>query len=215
MKNTILSAALVILVLLIGYFYITRTPEAPSEDVNAGVTDVLEDTGGEKMIYTITDESVVSYSIGELLNGEPVTVVGETNEVGGEIAYNQSNPSDIQIGAIRINARTFKTDKVNRDNAVVNMVLKSNDDENEFIVFEPTNVELVGSAITIDGDMTVSGVTNPVTFEGTLEADETLKADIKATILYKDFNLTVPDLPFLADVDEEVVLKAVIHTENK
>jgi polyisoprenoid-binding protein YceI len=69
----------------------------------------------------------------------------------------------------------------------------------------------VGDALTfqITGDLTVAGVTNEVTFnvEATLESEAQLTGQAEAIITYADFNLSIPDVPFVASVEDNVILK--------
>jgi hypothetical protein len=48
-----------------------------------------------------------------------------------------------------------------------------------------------------------------VTFDvsAILESDERLVGSAETTVLRSDFNLTIPDVPFVANVGEDVTLK--------
>ncbi|MFN3374412.1 MAG: YceI family protein, partial [Chloroflexus sp.] len=54
--------------------------------------------------------SEARFLIDEVLRGQPVTVVGVTNQVAGQIALDPNVPTAAQVGVIQINARTFATD---------------------------------------------------------------------------------------------------------
>lgn len=200
------------------FLYLTRDIAAPSVDIQASVQSVetSTDTTNEVVFAISQDESLAEYNIYELLNGEDKTVVGTTNQVAGEIALNLDDLSLSQIGEIRINARTFATDSDLRDNAVARFVLQSEMDENEFILFEPTQIDgLTGSVAVGDtvefnivGDLTVAGVTQSVTFDvtATLDSENQLSGYAEAVISRADFNLTIPEVPSVANVGDEVTL---------
>lgn len=82
--------------------------------------------------------SYVEYQIDEVLSGNPIVVVGQTNQVDGFITLDQASPLNSNLSTLFINARNFKTDNSNRDGALRRFILKSDQPENEFITFEPS-----------------------------------------------------------------------------
>jgi len=162
-----------------------------------------------------SDQSEASFSIYEELGGQPKTVVGTTDQVAGEIALNLQDLSQTQIGVIQVNARTFATDNDRRNNAIRNFFL--NTDQYELITFTPTAITgLSGAAqsgqpftFQIAGDLTVRAVTQPVVFEVTAtgESATRLTGTATATVKRSDFNLTIPTVPNVANVGEEVTLE--------
>lgn len=162
----------------------------------------------------VTDESTASFRIAEDLRGQRIEAVGATNQVAGEIAVNPSDLTTAQIGVIRVNARTFTTDSSNRDRAIRNFIL--NTDQYEFITFTPTGIEgLSGSGaldqpfpFTIQGDLTIRDITRPVVFEASVRAEsaERLVGTATTTVKRSDYNLQIPSVPFVANVSDDVVL---------
>lgn len=200
-----------------GYLYLTRDIAAPSTDVQVGAGEV-ETTGGSETLFRILqDESRVEFNIFEVLNGSDKTVVGTTNQVAGDVVIDLGDPAQSEIGAIAINARTFKTDESRRDNAIARFILQSENADYEFITFQPTSITglpenaSVGDTFTlaVTGDLTIAGMTNPVTFDvtTTLESAERLVGNAETTIQRGDFNLNIPSVPFVANVGEDVTLK--------
>lgn len=218
--TVILSIVAVIAVVSVGAFlYLTRDIAAPTTDINSSVQAVeVTDASGEEIIFQIVQSGTTAeYNIYELLNGEDKTVVGTTDQVAGEIALNLSDLSQSQIGELRINARTFATDSDRRDNAVARFILQSESDANEFIIFQPTTITgLEGSAaagdtvaFTVTGDLTIAGVTQSVTFDvsATLDSSDTLSGHAETVISREAFNLSIPNVPFVANVGDDVTLK--------
>lgn len=219
-------AVLILLALVVAaagsYWYVTRETAAPSQDISEVTEEVI--TTGEGAIFEISqDSSTVEYNIGELLAGEPFTVEGKTSQVAGQAALDLTNLKMSEIGAIKINARTFVTDSDHRDTAVERVVLKA--EEFELIEFVPTNLEPAVEAagvgevfsMKIDGDLTIAGTTLPASFETEVEviSNSQIKVTGQSEILHKDYGLTIPELPFIANVDENVVLKVDLVLNSK
>jgi polyisoprenoid-binding protein YceI len=223
LRNIRVIIAVVAVVAVVGvgaFLYMTRGIAAPSQDIQSSVTalEVSETASTDSTLFRISqDESQVEYNIYELLNGADKTVVGTTSEVAGDILVNLTDLSQSELGEISINARTFATDEDRRDNSVARFILQSESDANEFITFVPTSIDgLTGSAsvgdtltFTVTGDLTIAGTTQAVTFDVTaaLEAADTLVGSAETTVLRSDFNLTIPSVPFVANVGDEVTLK--------
>lgn len=160
-------------------------------------------------------ESEARFLIDEVLNGSPVTVVGTTDQIAGQIAIDVANPANTQIGVIQINARTLATDNNFRNRAIRNAILDTN--SFEFITFTPTSLAglpeqaTIGQAFTfqIIGDLTVKDVTRSVTFEVTVTPidENQIRGEATTTIRHADFGLLIPDVPSVSDVSDEVRLE--------
>ncbi len=185
----------------------------PSENVPANMMAT-----GTESIFRIDDQSSkAEFTLNEVLRGTTTTVVGVTNNVSGEIAVDPMHADEARIGTIRINARTFVTDSEQRNRAIVRMIFKSEDDANEFIEFTPTKISRVPKTVKngeffpfeVTGDLKISGVTKPATFEGKAQfvSDAEIQGAMETTVRYGDYGLAVPNLPFLANVDQEVKLR--------
>lgn len=222
-KNTRNILIVVVIIAIIGagavYWYISRPVAEASQDV-ADTTQQLEtaadDSTSEAVFRISQDDSTVQFAIDEVLRGSDFTAVGTTSEVGGDILVNFTEPSASQVGQIRVNARTLKTDSSNRDGAIARFILMSEADENEFIEFNPTsvsglptNIEIGETAeIEVTGDLTITGTTAEATFTGTvtLDSEDQISGSLEATVLRSTYGLTIPSVPFVAEVDDEVIL---------
>ena len=190
--------------------------EATDEPAEMEATDEpAEPTGSGLVIFTISPEnSQVRFELNEELRGEPKTVVGTTDQVAGQIAVDRSDLSATQVGIIQVNARTLATDNDFRNRAINNEIL--NTDEHEFITFTPTainglpdNVDIGGMVnFTIVGDLTIRDITNEATFnvEATLVSDTELVGTASTIVSRTDYNLIIPSVPNVANVEEEVEL---------
>jgi polyisoprenoid-binding protein YceI len=194
-----------------------NTP-APETSANADaypVEGAPAATSGNQRIYTISAaDSEVAFELDEDLRGTRTTVLGVTDQVAGEIALDLNDLAATQVGVIQINARTLATDNDFRNRAIQNEIL--NTGEFEFITFTPTAVNglpataQIGEEITftIEGGLTVRDVTLPVTFEvvATAVSETQISGVAQATILRSEFGLNIPNVPGVANVEDEVVL---------
>jgi polyisoprenoid-binding protein YceI len=172
---------------------------------------------GAAITYDIVaDQSQVRFELDEDLAGNRVTVVGTTDQVAGQIRVDLENPAASQVGVIRINARALQTDNSNRDGAIRRFVLQSAEDQYEFITFTPTSINglpdsvAIGEPVnfSITGDLQVRDVVRPVTFEvtATLESEQQLVGTATTSIARAEFNLSIPNVPGVANVEETVLL---------
>lgn len=169
----------------------------------------------ERLIYRLSQtESQVRFELGEDLRGVRTAVTGVTDQIAGEIAANLSDLSSTQLGVVQINARGLATDNNFRNRAIHNEILDTG--AYEFITFAPTAIDgLPASAVlgeevrfTIDGDLTIRDITRPVTFDvtaTTVSADR-LVGTATASVNRVDFDLRIPSVPSVANVDEVVRL---------
>jgi polyisoprenoid-binding protein YceI len=199
---------------------ISEQPEA-GEDVNTQSTEVgsdlteLQDPPENVVELQLADGSEARFLIYEDLRGEPFTVVGVTSDLVGRIQVNRAELGASQIGEILINARTFVTDSSNRDRAIRGPIL--NAEQFEFIAFRPLGTSgLSGAAqpggewsFVVEGELTIRDITRPVTFEvvATWREGDLLEGRASATVLRADFNLSVPSVPFVANVADEIGLE--------
>ena len=151
-------------------------------------------------------------------------MVGTTNQVAGEVAVDPTDLSKSRIGTIQINARTLTTDSEMRNRTIKNRILQT--DQYEFITFTPTRLVglpqdgTVGQSYSfqIVGDLTIRDVTREVTFDVTARAvsPTRLEGTARATIRYADFGITIPQVPQVASVADEVRLEieGVIEAKN-
>jgi polyisoprenoid-binding protein YceI len=200
----------------------TDTGDAPSPEIEDSPTEVATDEATEEVPATIaptlsiedsstsaetadvrfsivSEDSEVRFLIGEEYSGVDITVVGKTNQVGGEILVDVANPPNSFIGPITINLRTLETDIELRNRAIRSQILKSAEDEYEFTDFVPT--EIIGMpdevnigesfSFTVIGDMKLVDVTNTLTFEVTITplSEDRIEGFATTTIDRRDYNL--------------------------
>lgn len=164
----------------------------------------------------VPDESEVRFEIDEDLRGQRNTVIGRTNQVAGQLVVNFDNPAETQVGTIRINVRTLVTNDEFRNRAIRGQILLSARDEFEFGEFVPTSVTGMPDQVTIGepisfqiaGDLTLRGITNPVTFDVTVTpvSETQLEGTASAVTDRTLYGMEIPSVPGVANVEEEVEL---------
>jgi len=195
----------------------TDSVVAADTDVAATETEVAStsETSGLTVFEISQADSQVSFSIYEELGGEPKTVIGTSNQVAGQLALNLDDLSQTQVGVITIDARSFSTDSGQRNNAIRNFILNTN--QYEYVTFTPTAITgLSGAAVAgqaikfqITGDLTIKDVTKSVTFDVTVNGqnESTLTGTATTIIQREDYGLTIPSVRNVANVGQDVTLQ--------
>ena len=142
------------------------------------------------------------------------TVSPVRDQVAGQIALDPEHTSTAQVGTVVIDARTLATDDSARNQPLRNRILNTN--QYEYITFTPTEIAGLPDSLAlgqtypfqISGELSIAGVTQPAVFDGTLTrtADDTVEGSASTTITYADWGVSIPSVPFVASVDNQVAL---------
>lgn len=160
-------------------------------------------------------ETVASFSLTEVLYGTLKTVVGTTSEVQGGLAVDFLNPGKTSLDPIEIGAGSFATDSGRRDGAIRRFILDAGSYPlirfvPQTIAGLPDTVKLGDKlALNVMGDLTIRDTTRPETFALAVlvATDQRLEGVATTTVLRSNYGLSIPSLPFLADVADEIVLE--------
>lgn len=214
-----MSAMLLLILLMTVGCGLLQDPEAASEPIEAvpiSTTAGETSLGGEGVtVFQISQsDSEVRFELDEDLRGNRITVVGTTDQIAGEMALDFNNLAAAQVGVIQINARTLATDNNMRNRAISNEILDTG--TYEYITFTPTAINglpdaaSVGDTVsfTIEGDLTIRDVTSPATFtvEATLISETQISGSATTIVSRETYGLTIPSVPSVANVEEEVEL---------
>lgn len=188
-------------------------PQATSAESTTAAAPAA--SSGSVTLQIVQDESEARFKIDEVLNGEPKTVVGTTNQVAGEIAVDPNDPTKSRVGIIQVNARTLSTDSSMRNRTIANRILNTN--EYEFITFTPSGISglpssgAVGQSYTfqVTGSLTIRDASKDVTFDVTLTptSETRLEGTATTTINHADFGIVIPSVPQVASVGDQVILE--------
>ncbi len=215
--------ALVVVVAIIGvagaaFIIITGgSGEASTDILDAADGTALDAEAGTTVFAIVPQQSQVRFTLQEDLRGVRTTVVGATDQVAGEIGVNFTAPAESEIGTITINVRTLATDSGLRDSAIRGQILLSSQAEYEFATFTPTSTEGLPASVTlgeaftftVTGDLTLKGITAPVTFtvEVTPVSNTLITGNASAMVDRTDWDLQIPSVPSVANVDEQVMVE--------
>ena len=201
----------------------TGTPVPEPESAPAATPPPQEEAKAEseempsvsQTFVILAQESEARFIINEELFGQPKTVVGTTNALSGELTVDRANPSASVIGPIQIDAGTFVTDNNRRNGAIQRFILQSN--RHRFITFNTTalsglpDAAAIGDEIQfeITGDLTVRDITAPVLFTVTMQivSESELRGSATTVAARDTFNLTIPQVPSVANVGEEFIVE--------
>lgn len=204
--------------------YVFRPPATPSGDFTAipvAATDTEEseatstaasvtETPQQGLLSTepitaelVQAESQARFIVEEILSGQSNSVVGVTDQVAGQVVIDPTDPANVQMGPVTVNARTLVTDSNFRNRAIQNEILDTG--EFEFITFTPKTflglpeTGAIGDTFVfqIVGDLTIRDVTKEVTFDvtATVDSDIRLHGLASAVISRQVMGLGLIELP--------------------
>jgi len=210
-------AAVVFIAIVAGGFYVFGGSRASTSTGSPAATAVQLTPTSNETAYTIdSSDSVASFTIDEILFGNPNTVVGKTSQVSGEILINTQDASKSRVGRIKVDLSTLVTDNDLRNNTIQGRILETGDASNQYATFDEKSIAGLPTSITVcqaisfkmTGDLTIHGVTKSVTFDmtATMQSAKVLKGEASATVKYADFNIRVPDVPSVTGLGNSVKL---------
>ena len=149
---------------------IAPTAESPADSSGSAADSAGSpaEIGSSAAIFTIDQaQSSVRFQLDEDLRGSRKTVIGETNQVAGELIFDLADLSTAQVGTIQIGAGTLTTDSNFRNKAIQEFILQT--DEFPTIDFVPSGIDglpasaAVGDELSfvINGDLTIRDITQP------------------------------------------------------
>ena len=174
------------------------------------------------VLISLQPGSVARYEIGEQFARlpTPITAVGETSAINGKVYFDPSgNISEYDASIIVVDVESLTSDENKRDNWV-----RRNGGIGSEIYIILTKVSghtwpLPDSGkmeVTIEGEMTISDITNPVTWNGLLGIEGSdITGSITTIITWDQFSLSKPRLPFIISVDDEITLELEVIATKK
>ncbi len=203
---------IIAVVVVIGGFlvYATRPVEAPLAEAPAGEAPVE----GAQTWSVDPANSSAKFELDEELRGKPFHVVGNASAVSGDVSYDAS--TGVFSGLVSVDGAALKTDSTQRDGAIARLILHTTDESKRFITFAPRSASNVPPDPTLDTDhtfsvtgvLTANGISKETTWTVTGRASEggLITGMAKTTVKRGDFGLTIPNIPFVANVSENVDL---------
>ncbi|HEY3344215.1 MAG TPA: YceI family protein [Anaerolineaceae bacterium] len=164
-------------------------------------------------------QNQASYKVREQLArlSFPTDAVGKTDQVSGEIDIAPDGTIDRSKSKFTVDLTSLQTDSSMRDNFVRRSVLQT--DQYPQAVFVPTQVSGLPTPLPpsgnvsfkITGDMTLHGVTKPVTWDVTGTAQKgAANGTATTTFKFEDFNMNQPQVPVVLSVVDNITLEVTL-----
>ncbi|WP_182111512.1 MULTISPECIES: YceI family protein [unclassified Actinotalea] len=170
----------------------TAAPTAQAQ-VLAGPVDV-------DGAWRIGEGSAVGYRLAEVLTGEPVTVVGRTEDVTGSAEVTDGALTAVDVV---VSTATIVTDESARDAYFRRALDTTAYPEATFTLTAPVDVSAIGAttepvAVAVDGTLSFHGVSRPVVASFQVQRTEAgIEVAGQVPVTLEDFGLEAPDLGFV------------------
>ncbi|MCP4419502.1 MAG: YceI family protein [Chloroflexi bacterium] len=195
---------------------VSISQEVPSSESGVETSNSGNIENVDAIIFSIRfEDSEARFKIDEILKGDDKTVVGVTNQVAGEISFDVSNPTAIQMSPITINARSLVTDNEFRNRTIKNRILHTN--EYEYVTFTPKTFVGLPENVTIGetydfqiaGELSIIDTTRDVTFDVSvmLASKTEMEGSASVSITCEMFGIVIPASRSVDLVEDEIILE--------
>lgn len=197
-------------------------PPTTDDTVAAGTPDtsVVSDTApatssaptappaadGQPQTWATTGESQVGYRVQEVLFGVDTEGVGRTDQVDGSITI---EGTQVVAAEFVVDVATIESDDGRRDNQFRDRIMSTDEyPEATFALTEPIELgtapaDGVQVSATATGELTLRGVTNPVTFDLTAEQQNGRIGVLGSIpIVFADYSIANPSFGGITTEDE-------------
>lgn len=196
-----------------------QAPQAPLPGRAQGARQTTAPADAPKAVkLEVIEGTTARYKVREQLAGIsfPSDAVGTTQTVTGTIVINPDGTFDVKQSKLVVDLRTIKSDQQMRDGYVQTQTLETA--KFPFIEFVPKRAEglprplpaamQAQAGFKLIGDMTLHGVTKPVTWTviATFGTDQ-VGGRATTTLTFADFNITKPSLARLLSVGDKIELE--------
>lgn len=200
-KKTLSIILAVVVVLVAAEFIVPRVyaakessdvaaPTIAASSANEGSVDDLNGT------WTVGSGSYAGYRVNEAINGASVTVVGRTENVTGDVTIDGGT---LTAGTVDVDLASVKTDADRRDEYFRTKAIDTSVyPQATFAVTDQLALDNLGAdtqTVKLTGDLTLNGVTKPVTADvqvGVVDGSINVAGSIPLT--WSDFNVEAPNL---------------------
>jgi len=173
----------------------------PTSVINPTEIPTSPQPAARRLFRIVSEESEARFSVYETF--PEGTAVGRTNQIAGDIIIDFDAPANSQVGTIRVNLRTLRTDDADRDRSIRCCVLLTAQNAYEFSDFAPTSITgmppqvQVGqtASFQVTGNLTLRGNTRLVTFDVSVtpNSESEIRGTATATVNRTDFGILNDD----------------------
>lgn len=216
MKNRTLAiggvgVALIAAVAIAGPIIYAKTQADAPAPLSVAESESTADTGApafEKSgTWKVAAGSKAGYRVGEVLNGQDVTVVGRTGEVTADVTIAADR---VTAAKVTVETANVKTDSANRDNYFRSESLKVDRFPTAtFTLDAPINLPEIGNkAVKVNGkgELTLAGRSEDVNVAFKIvRSNDGVAVSGAIPITFKDFGIPAPNLGFVKVEDSGTV----------
>jgi polyisoprenoid-binding protein YceI len=168
-----------------------------------------EGTAGVAGIWNVTPESEFGYRVEEILFGVNTTAAGRSNQITGAMTLEGTTVTE---ASFTVDVGSITSDESRRDNQFRGRIMEVDQfPEATFTLSAPIEFGAVPAAgeqitATATGDLTLHGVTRPVTFDVTAEAgDDRIGVLGSIPVVFADYGIDNPSTSGITTEDNGVV----------
>ena len=184
-----------------------------------GATDAATEVNADDLsgTWSIGADSFAGYRVDEVLQGNDVTVTGRTTDVTGELTVDTLS---LTAGTITVDVASIATDESARDAYFRDTAMEAGDFPTAtFTLTEPVTLAApvagVAQTLSATGELTLHGVTQPVTVELQAALTDTGGQVVGSIpITFSDYGVDAPDLGFVSVEDTGSVEFSLNLTQN-
>ncbi len=152
------------------------------------------DTSKANGTWTVAPGSVVGYRVKENLFGQSTTAVGRTTDVTGTVSVDGGK---VTAASFEVKMASFHSPERRRDSQFNGRIMSVDQfPTSTFVLSQPVALPTTGASTPALGDLTLRGVTKPVTMAMTaLDCGTYVDVVGNTTIVFDDFSIPAPSAP--------------------
>lgn len=189
----------------------TTTAETAAETTTTAAEAADDDVDGR---WEVADGTEVGYRVGEILFGVTTEGVGRTRDVSGHLVIDGTT---ITEATFEVDMATITSDDTRRDGQFRGRIMSVTDYPTAtFTLTEPIELERLPAideqvVVTATGDLTLRGVTRPVTFDLTAQRTADRIGILgEIPIVFADFEIPNPSITGITTEDQGLLEFVVI-----
>lgn len=166
------------------------------------------------------NDSYVKFTINEVLAGKPFVAIGINKDIYGDIVLDKYlTKIGLYKHELLLDARNFITDNKKRDAAITRFILGSLKKENNYISFKTNEYDYFNLKENEDGTYTsnISGILKISNVNKNIDLpinifinEKEIKLNFRTIIKRSDFKISIPKVPFVADVEDNLIVEGYI-----
>ncbi|WP_245993058.1 YceI family protein [Xylanimonas allomyrinae] len=180
-----------------------KADAAPTLDVDASAP--VADPGTLDGLWVAQDGSYAGYRVDEVLTDETVTVTGRTEQVQAEVTLDAGT---LSAATVTVDMASIETDEPQRDAFFRDTALSTDEFPTAtFELTEPATLSAGATRVELTGDLTVHGVTRPVSVMADLAQADDGEVQVVGSvpITFEDFGVSSPSLGFVSVEDSGAI----------